>query len=375
MFYPHFRGRCLPAPVAGKPTYYLFWARNAIYHGLKALRLRPDDTVLVPAYHCASAIEPICQYGARVAFYNVRRDGSPDFQDLQAKIDKSTRALLAIHYFGFPQPIRELQAFCRARRLYLIEDCAHVLIGEADGGVLGSFGDISVFSWRKFLPLYDGGLLVINTPPCHVDIPWERNSLFFFLKVVKSLSEQLLHNSDRKTAKGISYLFRYADLIGRYILSTSKTHSNIFTVNSYSVDFDLAQVNLRMSKFSKYLLQNVDFSSIIEKRHFNYSYLLKAAEVLPRIAPWFPHLPVGACPWVFPFVVHGLQNFHHLLRAKGIPAFTWDGVIHPRLDLAEFPDAAFLYHNLVLLPIHQDLGNAEMDTMIEVIAETLRHSN
>jgi len=346
-----------------------------MYHGLKALGIRPGEAVLAPAYHCASAIEPILRCGARVAFYNVRRDGSPDFHDLQAKLNESTRALLAIHYFGFPQPIRELQVFCQAHQLYLIEDCAHVLTGEADGGVLGSFGDISIFSWRKFLPLYDGGLLVINNPPCHVNIPWEGNSLFFFLKVVKNLSERLLDNSDRKTAKAISYLLRYADLIGRYILSTSKTHSKIFPINSYSADFDLAQVNLRMSKFSKYILQNVDFSSIIEKRHFNYYYLLKAMEVLPRIAPWFPHLPVGVCPWVFPLVVHGLQNFHHLLRAKGIPAFTWDGVIHPRLDLAEFPDAAFLYHNLVLLPIHQDLGNAEMDTMIEVIAEALSHSD
>jgi perosamine synthetase len=265
MLYPHFRGKCLPLPVHGKPTYYLFWARNAIYHGLTALRLKPDDNVLAPAYHCASAIEPICQYGARVIFYNVRRDGSPDFQDLQAKIDKSTRALLAIHYFGFPQPIRELQAFCQAHRLYLIEDCAHVLVGEAEGDVLGSFGDISIFSWRKFLPLYAGGLLVINNPTCQVDIPWQRNSLFFLLKVVKNLSEQLLGNSEQKTAKAISYFSGYANLIGKHILSTRKTYSKMVMINNYSVDFDLAQVYLRMSKISKYILQNADFSSIIEK--------------------------------------------------------------------------------------------------------------
>jgi dTDP-4-amino-4,6-dideoxygalactose transaminase len=41
------------------------------------------------------------------------------------------------------------------------------------------------------------------------------------------------------------------------------------------------------------------------------------------------------------------------------------------LDLDEFPDTAFLYHNLVLLPIHQDLRNAEMDTIIKVIVEVL----
>jgi hypothetical protein len=44
----------------------------------------------------------------------------------------------------------------------------------------------------------------------------------------------------------------------------------------------------------------------------------------------------------------GWTNFHSLLRLRGVPAFTWGGVIHPSLDLHNYPDGKFLYDNLIL---------------------------
>src|SRR5262249_2319693 len=135
-----------------RSAHYLFWARSGIYHGLAALGVKPADNVLVPAYHCTSLVEPILRYGSEVKFYDVNVDLTPNFDDIREKIDRKTRAILAIHYFGFPQPIRKFRELCRAHGLYLIEDCAHVLNGSTQEGIaLGESGDISIFSWRKFL--------------------------------------------------------------------------------------------------------------------------------------------------------------------------------------------------------------------------------
>lgn len=109
---PLARVRPLPPPFDTKPTFYLFWARNALYPGLQVLGLTAGDTVLVPAFHCASLVEPIIQQGVAVHFYRVDRDCAPDLDDIRAKIDKNTRAVLAIHYFGFPGPIRDLRDLC-----------------------------------------------------------------------------------------------------------------------------------------------------------------------------------------------------------------------------------------------------------------------
>jgi perosamine synthetase len=113
----------------GRPVHYLFWARNGIYHGLAALGVKPGDNVLVPSYHCSSLVDPILRYGSEAKFYDINVDLAPNFDDIKEKIDRKTRAILAIHYFGFPQPIRKFRELCQVCRLNLIEDCAPVLAG------------------------------------------------------------------------------------------------------------------------------------------------------------------------------------------------------------------------------------------------------
>jgi dTDP-4-amino-4,6-dideoxygalactose transaminase len=355
--------------LGGQRAYYVFWARNAIYHGLKVLQISAGDSVLVPSFHCAAAVEPILRYGAKVKFYNIRRDCSPDFDDLQAKIDTKTRAVMAIHYFGFPQPIRKFKKFCEDHHLYLIEDCAHVLSAEADGAALGTFGDISVFSWRKFLPIYDGGHLVINNRNLHAAIALETGSVLFSLKVAKNVFDKLIEDSPIGAVRAVAHLSRIPYAVVRRLLRANGHQPGAVSINSYSLDFDPSTLNLKMSALSQHILQNIDISSVIEKRRRNYAYLVKALESLPGITPLHSLLPKDACPWAFPVLIDGRQNFHAILRAKGIPAFTWGGVIHPQLPLEAFPDAAYMYENLVLLPLHQDLNERAMQTMVQILAE------
>jgi len=368
MLYPVQR-RELPPPLNVKPVHHLFWARNAIYHGIRALGVSPGECVLAPSFHCATAIEPILKCGARVKFYNVRRDCSPDFNDIEAKIDSKTRAVLAIHYFGFPQPIREFQQLCRDHRLYLIEDCAHVLTGETDGDLLGTFGDISIFSWRKFLPLYDGGQLVVNNPALKVDIPWARNSLLFNVKVGKNILDKLTEASRSKTVKVMSRVLDVPQSLGRRLLSVSRRQGAVLSIENQSVDFDPSLTNVRMSGFSRHILRNMDIPAIREKRRINSAYLLTELKSLPGITALFTRLPEGVCPWAFPVLSAGRPGFHAFLRSKGIPTYSWSGVIHRELPIEEFPDAEFLYQNLVFLPVHQNIGEPEIGAMIQAMAD------
>ena len=71
---------------------------------------------------------------------------------------------MAVHYFGFPQQLRETRAICDRHALQLIEDCAHILPGIADGQAVGTYGDACVFSWRKLLPINDGATLYLKNP-------------------------------------------------------------------------------------------------------------------------------------------------------------------------------------------------------------------
>lgn len=360
----------------GRPTYYLFWARNAIFHGLRVLRIQPGDNILVPSFHCTSVVEPILKYGAKVKFYDIGQNLMPDWDDIEAKIDAKSRAIIAIHYFGFPQPIRVFQRLCQARHLFLIEDCAHVLTGQLEDGIpMGRVGDVSIFSWRKFLPLYDGGQLVINNPLLKADIPDEKRDLFFSLKVAKNVLEKLIEDSDSKIVNRISRVSRLPSSMVRRLVCTNGHSPMAFAVNSYDPEFDLSSANLRMSALSKYILRNTDIAEVAAKRRRNYAWLLEAVAPLVAVAPLHPNLPANVCPWVFPLLVHGIKDFHIVLRAKGIPAFTWSGVIHRDLPLDRFPNSRFLYENLVFLPLHQSMGERELEIMTGVLRQELSARN
>lgn len=369
MLWPWGQHRTCPSPLPERRTYPVFWARNALYHSLTVLGIRPGDTILVPAYHCAMAIEPLRRYGATVQFYNVHADCSLDIEDIQRKLTPNTRALLMIHYFGYPQRMRALQALCRTHHLALIEDCAHVLRGESEGQPLGTFGDVSVFSWRKFFPLYDGGYLVINNPELSATLSLQRARGLLVAKIAKNMLDKVLADSQSPLLHTLSALLQMPYRVLRRLGRTFEQTSADVSVNNYSLDFETSSLPLSMSPLSRYVLRHLTLAPVIAQRRANAQALLRAIAAVPGLRPCFPTLPEGVCPLALPVLAPGHEDLHVRLRARGIPAFTWGGVIHPLLRLAEYPEAAFLYRHLVLLPVHQDLSESHMHTMLGIVAE------
>ena len=124
--------------------------------------------LLAPAYHCSTMLDPAIRLEAEIALYPLTRDLAPDLNALQAAFSACTRpvkALLATHYFGFPQRLDELEAFCERRGIVLIEDCSHALFsplrpqGSHFTRAVGESGRYAIASPYKFLPTEDGGLL------------------------------------------------------------------------------------------------------------------------------------------------------------------------------------------------------------------------
>ena len=357
----------------GAPRVFdLFWARSAIYQAVRLLRLEPDESVLVPAYHCAAAVEPVRRGGARAEFYNVTRACVADVADIERRIDRSTRAVLVIHYFGLPQPMSGLLALCRERGLRLIEDCAHVLPVRppAEGG-LGSFGDVSVFSWRKFLPIDDGGRLVVNDPALAASVSLRSGGLVLALKSLKNTLEKCVHDSGFAGGRRAAAAFRAGGAVARKLLQRGGRTPAGLQVSNSDLHFDLATADLRMSSVSRTILRSSDLPAIAARRRDNWRRILSGLSSVPGVRPLSAELPEDASPWVFPIVSIDRDGLHRTLRARGIDAFTWDGVIHPTLPLDEFPDARYLYDRLVLLPTHQTLDGDAIETMLRALREVI----
>jgi perosamine synthetase len=354
----------LSSRVTGAPRpLSFFWARNAIFFSLKALGISPGAHVLLPAYLCRAAVEPFEIFGADVEFYPINRRCEIDLAELEARITPRTQAILVVHYFGFPQPIDRLRALCDRHRLDLLEDCAHVLQGSLDGRPLGTFGDASVFSWRKFLPIYDGGDLWLRKPFA-VPLPaWQKESPAFTLKVAKSLLDRALENSSGLLSKSLSWAIESIKAFAKSIRRESND-APLFALDSNRATFDTSLVNQKMSRVSRWLRTRSDIPAIARKRRENFEFLRDHLYELPGVTLLHAELPDSVCPWIFPIFLNDVPSAHIRLQQEGIPAVNWAGVRPAAVDSAAFPDANVLYDDLIFLPVHQSLTSRNLEAIV-----------
>lgn len=357
-------GRKESGPARGTSRAYHFrMARNAIYHGLAALGIGAGDRVLVPAYLCAAAVTPVTALGATVDFHDVRDDCSVDVAALELQIQPRTRAVMCVHYFGFPQRLEALRELCDRYRLVLLEDCAHVLPRAGGEPTLGQVGELAVFSWPKFLPVEDGATLVVNVPGPPIAVPWERERPLQTLQIAKDMCDRTMAWTKWTWGKTVYERLQRP----KALLRRAGARPAAVGGAEDGRRFDRSLLNLPMSRPSRWLLANADVDGIRRRRREHCEFLREQTQGLTGARALFPRLEEGVCPWAYPMLFEGRPKAHLELRRLGIPAVAWDGVRPPGISREEFPRSDFLYDNLVMLPVHQSLGQSDLERIVEGI--------
>lgn len=107
----------------------------------------------------------ILQAGGRPVFADVDPlSGNLDPESVAASIGPRTKAILVVHYAGFPARMAELRRIADQHGIALIEDAAHALGAAYGGQGIGTIGDFSIFSLQaiKHMTTVDGGVLVVK---------------------------------------------------------------------------------------------------------------------------------------------------------------------------------------------------------------------
>jgi len=121
--------------------------RSALYVALKALGVGEGDEVIVQAFTCIVVINAIKWTGATPVYVDIDESYNVHAEKIEQLITPKTKAIIAQHTFGTPANIREIQRIAKQHNIALVEDCAHALGVKTDGQMLGTFGDISMFSF------------------------------------------------------------------------------------------------------------------------------------------------------------------------------------------------------------------------------------
>ncbi len=137
----------------------------AIHLALIALGVGPGDEVIVPTLTYIASVNAIAYTGATPVFVDSVADTwQMDPEDVKKKITNNTKAIMAVHLYGHPCDMDALCAITREHDIFLIEDCAEAIGSKYKGQHVGTFGDISTFSFfgNKTITTGEGGMVVTN---------------------------------------------------------------------------------------------------------------------------------------------------------------------------------------------------------------------
>ena len=136
---------------------------EALHIAARLVGLGPGDEVIAPSFTYVAGHQAITRTGARIVFCDVAPVNlGIDPARVRELITPATKAILAVDYLGLPCRLDELMEIAREHGLRVIEDAAHAFGTLSEGRPVGSFGDITCFSFGpvKMITTLEGGAVI-----------------------------------------------------------------------------------------------------------------------------------------------------------------------------------------------------------------------
>ncbi len=345
----------LPPPLSTPKAIFTLYGRNALYGvSLQIIKHRPQKReILVPSYSCGDEIESLVEAGFIPITYPVHSNLEIDPHGLERCITSKTSAILITHYFGFPQSnTSQIKKLCEANNLFLIEDCAQALGGTLDNQSLGTFGHVSIFSLRKFLPIPHGGALLINSPeiPCPQFQPPSNQASSFDLFLYLGMLQNLFPPSTP--------------------ISDIYSSMNTFMPSLHGPRLPKeGGYKLSISNIAKFLVSKISFSEIAAARRRRFLFLLEFFNY------YYPDLIVKSAleknivPLNFPILVSDSSKVADVGYQKGLKNIQpfWN-YLHKYVKWNKYKDARSLKSRILAISLNHDFSSSQLDTFLEILS-------
>lgn len=136
----------------------------ALHLALLALGIGPGDEVLLPSLTFVATANAVRYVGATPVFVDITSEEVWNISPIDSlkKIGPKTKALIVVHYAGYPCEMELISKIAKKHNLFLIEDCAHAPFANINNRMVGTFGDVGCFSFfsNKNITCGEGGALL-----------------------------------------------------------------------------------------------------------------------------------------------------------------------------------------------------------------------
>jgi len=262
---------------------------SALHAALLSLGVGAGNTVLVPSFTFISTANSVLMVGANPSFVDIEDEHlGMNPSKIESKISNATRAIMPVHYAGLPCKIKEIREISSRKKIPLIEDAAEALGSRIGKEMIGTFGDISVFSFagNKILTTGEGGAIVTNSKKIFNKLKLIRShgrieNQNYFSSNIKPNYVDLGYNwrmSSITAALGITQLSRLEKIINlrrnnaAYLTSRLIKHTKIkvpIEPKKYRHVFQIYSIQLPNSYLRNKLMKFLTKKGIMSKVYFS----------------------------------------------------------------------------------------------------------
>ncbi|MFX0139321.1 MAG: aminotransferase class I/II-fold pyridoxal phosphate-dependent enzyme [Candidatus Hodarchaeota archaeon] len=193
---------------------------SALHTLLLAYNFSSEDEVIVPSFTFIATANAVLLTGAKPIFAESEEETfGLNAEDVEKKINPKTKAIISLHYGGFPsRDIEKLREIADKHNLILIDDAAESLGAHINNKKIGTFGHSTIFSFcqNKILATGEGGMLVTND-----QIVYEKAKLICSHGRVEKSQDYFSHTGDNDYIQA-GYNYRMPTIIAALGLSQFK---------------------------------------------------------------------------------------------------------------------------------------------------------
>jgi perosamine synthetase len=307
---------------------------SALHLGLNIAGVKDGDEVIIPAQTFIATGLAILMQNAIPVFADIQVDtGNIDPKSIEKKITSRTKAIIPVHWAGYPCDMDEINAIAEKYNLKIIEDAAHALGASYKNQQVGTISDFTAFSFQaiKHLTTGDGGALCCLRTEDYLKARMKR---WFGIDRENSLPSILGEREYNVTELG--YKYHLNDFAASLGLANLKETNSVLSRHRYIA--------------SRYKENLTDIPGVTL---LNYK--------ADRISSY----------WIFTILVERRENFIRMLASKDIPV----SVVHLRIDSnsifggvhEDLVNQKKFNEQQVSLPVHSGLTDSDIDHIIKTI--------
>lgn len=323
---------------------------SALSLSLKCLNIGMGDEVIIPDMTFIATANAVIETNAVPILADIDNSLNISPQSIIEKISKRTKAIIPVHFAGYPCNIHEIMKIAKKHGLKVIEDCAHSLGAYVKQKHVGTFGDCGCFSFypTKNITTIEGGMVISNSKKLSDKISSLRNH---------GLNKNLIQR-DRNVKPWIY------DVINP----------------GYNYRLDEVRASLGLSQLKR-------LSRIASKRINAAKYYNKKLHEISGLS--FPEYVNENSHVYHLYIIRIMKKFgfsrnvvHRKLYKKGIRTTVHYKPIHQfsyfkrfHLKNKDFPNTMSFYNELLTLPLFPTISKKQQDYVIKSLSDLQSSEN